>query len=135
MPQMNREQRRAATKKKDDEGRVLIVPLGGVTYKLRDNDYSAWDELLFEQATGKSLSSVFTGEVEPGMAVIAGLVWLHRLGTEPKLTYREVAENFRFSDLANVQVSVDGKVYGLEGEVDNDQPTEEAVDPTPAAGS
>jgi hypothetical protein len=82
----------------------IEVTCGGRRYVMNAGDFSATDEMRFKEVTGSDLMSPFiSGQVNS--ITISGLIWLYRVRQgEKKLTFRAVADVFRWSDLDNIEI-------------------------------
>ena|SRR5690554_5881178 len=81
----------------------LKITTDGRPYDIRLGDFSAMDEVLYEQATGKGLMDIFMGG---GITVrqVAGYVWLERQRYEKKLSFEKVFSKFKVSDLDTLEI-------------------------------
>jgi hypothetical protein len=98
----NREERRSG----DLDQIKIKVTCGGNPYEISLSDISALDEMDYYKATGQTFMDVFSGQVSA--FAIAGLVWVYRRrNMEKRLTFEQVLEEFRLSDLESLQLGDD----------------------------
>lgn len=75
----------------------LKITMNGQVDEIRFNDFTGLDARAFRQQVGVSLVDAFMGN--PDVDILAGLVWLHRRKTKPRLSYEDVAGEFTYNDL------------------------------------
>jgi hypothetical protein len=98
----NRDDRRSGEL---DQIKIKVV-CGGNPYEISLADISALDEMDYYKATGQTFMDVFTGKISS--FAIAGLVWVYRRrNMEKRLTFEEVLEEFRLSDIESLQLGDD----------------------------
>jgi hypothetical protein len=98
----NRDERRSG---EFDQIKIKVT-CGGNPYEISLSDISALDEMDYYKATGQTFMDVFTGKVSS--FAIAGLVWVYRRrNMENRLTFEQVLEEFKLSDLESLRLGDD----------------------------
>jgi hypothetical protein len=83
---------------------TIVVELDGTKYRLRAREITAIDSKAFRDKVGIGLMEVFTGQASVELEVAAGLLWIARRKSDPRLTYEDVAGSLTFdSDLRVVE--------------------------------
>jgi hypothetical protein len=80
--------------------------LDGRKYSFAARDFTGEDDLLLYQKTGCTVMDVFGGKFT--LFTLAGLLWLHRRRTEPKLTFEQVNRSMTFDALETISDDEDG---------------------------
>lgn len=75
----------------------LAVTVDGEDHFIRLSDLTALDAKDFRAQVGIPLLSVFAGSVTTDLDIVAGIVWLCRRQTNPRLRYAEVAAAMNFT--------------------------------------
>jgi hypothetical protein len=108
----NRDERRSGEL---DQIKIKVV-CGGNPYEISLSDISALDEMDYYKATGQTFMDVFSGKVSS--FAIAGLVWVYRRrNMEKRLTFEQVLDEFKLSDLETL-------VLGDDDEAETNEPAD-----------
>lgn len=79
------------------EGPALSLTVDGKEYIIRFQDFNALEAREFRREMGTGLSAAFADT--PDLDTIAGLLWIHRRKTNPRLQYDEVAKVLNYDNL------------------------------------
>lgn len=79
------------------EAPAMSLTVDGEEYIIRFEDFTALDSREFRREMGMSLAQAFT--TDPDLDMVAGLLWLHRRKTEPKLKYEDVAKKLTYLNI------------------------------------
>lgn len=94
---------------------AMVISLDGQEFRLRPQEITALDSKAFRDAVGVGLMEVFMGQVSIELEIAAGLLWIIRRKSNPRLTFEDVAGALRMdSDLHVVEAP--------EGELDTTNP-------------
>ena len=75
--------------------KAIRITVAGKQHYLKFDELSAKDAKDFRHETGSSLATVFLeGTVD--LDIIAGLLWLERRKTNPKVTYDSIASTLTY---------------------------------------
>jgi hypothetical protein len=106
------------SKSKASSPTVTIITAGR-KYTIDFGEMSALDELDFASKladygiVNATLMGVLSGQIT--LYGVAGVLWLHRRKTKKALTFEEVAEKLKLSDVESVELD-DGEPDGEDGE-------------------
>lgn len=89
---------------------TMIISLDGEEFRLRPQEITALDSKAFHDAVGVGLMQVFTGEVSMELEVAAGLLWIIRRKSNPRLTFEDVAGALRLDTDLRVVEAPDGQL-------------------------
>lgn len=75
---------------------VLELTVDGTVYRIRFDEFNALDAREFRRELGTGMAAAFTES--PDLDTIAGVLWLHRRKTNPKLKFADVARELTYLD-------------------------------------
>lgn len=76
------------------DGPALAITVDGKEYVIRFEDFNALEAREFRREMGAGLAAAFSDS--PDLDTIAGVLWLHRRKTNPKLKFDEVAKELTY---------------------------------------
>lgn len=94
---------------------ALAISVDGKDYVIRFGDFNALEAREFRREMGTGLAAAFNDT--PDLDTVAGVLWLHRRKTNPKLKFEDVAK-----ELTYLNFDVDGEQTAA-GEDDTDPET------------
>lgn len=84
---------------------ALEITVDGKEYVIRFEDFNALEAREFRREMGSGLAAAFSDT--PDLDTIAGVLWLHRRKTHPKLKFEEVAKELTYFNFAVTEDSDD----------------------------
>lgn len=81
---------------------ALEITVDGKQYVIRFEDFNALEAREFRREMGSGLAAAFADT--PDLDTIAGVLWLHRRKTHPKLKFEDVARELTYH---NFEVDTD----------------------------
>lgn len=76
------------------DGPAFEITVDGKQYVIRFEDFNALEAREFRRELGSGLAAAFNDT--PDLDTIAGVLWLHRRKTNPKLKFDEVAKELTY---------------------------------------
>jgi uncharacterized protein (TIGR03382 family) len=128
----NREQRRSGASMSDNK---IKITTNGNPYEIDLGALSALDEKDYFIAVGHTIMDLFTGAAGFSTYAVAGLVWLwRRRHNERTLTFAEVADEFKMSDLETLKIGDEEEDEGPQTDAEVPQPAYDGKDPEHSGG-
>lgn len=85
---------------------ALAITVDGNEYVIRFEDFNALEAREFRREMGTGIAAAFTDS--PDLDTIAGVLWLHRRKTNPKLKFEDVAKSLTYLNFEVDDPSSDG---------------------------
>lgn len=76
---------------------TVEITVDGKHYSIQFEDFNALDAKAFRQEVGTGLAAAFADS--PDLDTMAGLLWIYRRKTNPKLKFEDVARGLTYTSI------------------------------------